>query len=362
MDATIGYLGQVREDLMDAAFRTGRAGRIRHPRQLPSGRALVAAGAALVLVLAGALGWMATNGIPFSSSEMDARTSGPAGVAGSTGATGASRHDAADIAVPEASPLAGDQWGVVTDSATRSAGAVDYETTGGGVAADIAPSFPAGDLTKIIRTAQVTLELPRDSFGERFASAQDVAELHGGFVETSTGRERAGTLVMRVPSGEFAAAMRDIRALGVVEVQTVRGQDVTADYVDLQARLRIAKSRREVLLGLMAKAVSIEQTIRVQNALDDTQLRVEELQGSLQLLEDRTSFATIRVQLHEEGVETQAEIENPSVTTAWERAIAGFIGVIAGLIVGLGYLLPVLAIGAVVWFVVRVVRRRRAAA
>jgi len=217
------------------------------------------------------------------------------------------------------------------------------------------------DFPRIVRTAEVTLVLPPDSFDERFASAQDVAELHGGFVQISTGRERAGTLVMRVPSGQFADAMRDLRALGDVEVQTIQGEDVTAEYIDLQARLRIAKSRREVLLGLMAKAVSIEQTIRVQNVLDDTQLRIEELQGSIGLLEDRTSFATIRVQLHEEGVEPEAEVKNPSVTTAWDRAIAGFFGVIAGVVVGLGYLLPILAIGAVVWFSVRWVRRRRAA-
>ena len=218
-----------------------------------------------------------------------------------------------------------------------------------------------GDVTKIIRTAQITLVLPPDSFDERFASAQDVAEQHGGFVQTSTGRERAGTLVMRVPSAQFGATMRDLRALGDVEIQTVSGQDVTSEYVDLQARLRIAKARREVLLGLMAEANSIEQTLRVQNALDDTQLRIEELQGGIQLLDDRTSFATIRLQLHEEGVEPQAEIENPSVTTAWDRAIAGFFGVIAGVVVGLGYLLPILAIGAVLWFSVRWVRRRRVA-
>ena len=61
-------------------------------------------------------------------------------------------------------------------------------------------------------------------------------------------------------------------------------------------------------------------------------------------------------------VEPQAEVTNPSVANAWDRGIAGFIGVIAGVIVGLGYLLPILVIAVVAWFVVRVVRRRRAAA
>jgi hypothetical protein len=356
MDATIGYLGQVREDLMDAAFRTGRIGRgrvrVRRPRRIPAGRVLVAVSSVVVLVTAGGLGWVVTHGNPFSSVADERPAFGATGATGSTGPAGMSRHDAADEVVPAP----------VTWDAARIAGLVSDQSAGGGATApDIAPSLPVGDVARIVRTAEMTLVLPPDSFDERFASAQDVAELHGGFVQISTGRERAGTLVMRVPSGKFADAMRDLRALGDVEVQTIQGEDVTAEYVDLQARLRIAKSRREVLLGLMAKAVSIEQTIRVQNALDDTQLRIEELQGSIGLLEDRTSFATIRVQLHEEGVEPEAEVKNPSVTTAWDRAIAGFFGVIAGVVVGLGYLIPILAIGAVVWLTVRWVRRRRAA-
>ena len=349
MDATIGYLGQVREDLMDAAFRTGRAGRgrVRRPRRLPSARALVAASTVVVLIAAGGLGWILTQDNPFRARSDERPASG---ATGATGPAGWVAHGSADVPAPTT-------FGRLTD-------VVDLEAADqalGGLAAGPAPSLPVGDVARIVRTAQVTLVLPPDSFDERFARAQDVAELHGGFVQISTGRERAGTLVMRVPSGQFADAMRDLRALGDVEVQTIQGEDVTAEYVDLQARLRIAKSRREVLLGLMAKAVSIEQTIRVQNVLDDTQLRIEELQGSIGLLEDRTSFATIRVQLHEEGVEPEAEVKNPSVTTAWDRAIAGFFGVIAGVVVGLGYLLPILAIGAVVWFSVRWVRRRRAA-
>jgi hypothetical protein len=354
MDATIGYLGQVREDLMDAAFRTGQAGRgqVRRPRRLASGRVLVAASSVVVLVAAGTLGWFVTHGDPFSSL---ART-GPAN--GATGATGAPEGVAAPSPAPADSlfePYTGDEAAFIGHEAAGQAagGVVDF----GGPA----PSVLVGDGARIVRTAEMTLVLPPDTFDERFASAQAVAELHGGFVQTSTGRERSGTLVMRVPSGQFATAMRDLRALGDVEVQTVRGEDVTAQYVDLQARLRIARARRDVLLDLMAKAVSIEQTIRVQNALDDTQLRIEELQGTIGLLQDRTSFATIRVQLHEEGVEPEVDVKNPSVTGAWDRAIAGFFGVVAGIIVGLGYLLPILAIGAVVWFAVRWVRRRRAA-
>jgi hypothetical protein len=111
----------------------------------------------------------------------------------------------------------------------------------------------------------------------------------------------------------------------------------------------------------MADAVSIEQTIRVQNALDETQLRIEQLQGQLRLLDDRTSLATIDLRLREQGVELESEVETASIPNAFERAAAGFVGVIAAIVIGLGYLLPLIALGLVGWLVVTRIQRRRTA-
>jgi hypothetical protein len=162
------------------------------------------------------------------------------------------------------------------------------------------------------------------------------------------------------PPENFDETLRALRELGTVEVESVHGRDVTADYVDLHARLRIARARRDVLLGLQADASTIEQTIRVQNELDATQFEIETLQGQLRLLDDRTSLATIDFDLHEQGVEPASEVETPSIPNAFERAVAGFVGLIAAIVIGLGYLLPLIALGLAAWFVVVRVRRRRA--
>jgi hypothetical protein len=211
----------------------------------------------------------------------------------------------------------------------------------------------------VIRTAELSLVIPRDAFDERFGEAVDVAEAQGGFVADSRSRSRSGSLTVRVPAANFDETLSALRALGTVEVESVHGSDVTADYIDLRANLRIARARREVLLGLMADAVSIEQTIRVQNALDETQLRIEQFQGQLRLLDDRTSLATIGLRLREQGVEPESEVEKASIPNAFERAAAGFVGVIAAIVIGLGYLFPILALGLAAWFVVSRVRRRR---
>jgi Domain of unknown function (DUF4349) len=324
MATTIEYLNAVYGDLLDAAEREQRAARRPPSRRMPSS-GLVAA-AVSVLVAAGLIGLIVRSGGVVSE---DAASESAAGSTGATGATGAPAEAPSDELI---------------DHGVRGPAEV--------------PGAPA--LSRVIRTAELSVVIPRDAFDERFGEAVDVAEAQGGFVADSRSRSRSGSLTVRVPAANFDETLHALRALGTVEVQAVHGRDVTADYVDLHANLRIARTRREVLLGLMADAVSIEQTIRVQNALDETQLRIEQLQGQLRLLNDRTSLATIGLRLREQGVEPESQVEKASIPNAFERAAAGFVGVIAAIVIGLGYLLPLLALGLLVWFVVVRVQRRRA--
>lgn len=310
-------------------------------------RSFVVVASVVTLLAAGTVGWWVTrNGVGFGGYAADSRAArGPEPVgeyAQTIRGSFESPEPSDDLGrrfVLDYSPFLGDQ-------------SVELQ----GIAAAI-----QSDLARVIRTAELGLVIPPDSFDERFAQVVDVASAHRGFVANSTTRERSGNVTMRVPAGNFDPALRDLRGLGDVEVQRIQGRDVTAEYVDLRARLRIAKSRREVLIRLMDRATSIEQTIRVQNALDDTQLGIEQVQGQLRLLDDRTSLATIRVDLREEGVEALSEVETPSIPNAFERSIAGFVGVIAGVVIGLGYLIPIALLGALVWFVVVRLRRRREA-
>jgi Domain of unknown function (DUF4349) len=73
--------------------------------------------------------------------------------------------------------------------------------------------------------------------------------------------------------------------------------------------------------------------------------------------------STLTVNLREESApagstETNSAIHNPSLSRAWDRAIQGFFGIIATVMVGLGYLLLVAVVAGVVYGIVRLARRR----
>ena len=301
-----------------------------------------------VLVVAGLIGWLATGGV--GGSAKDAAGAG----ASATSVADAGGRDVFQLpaALPAPADAAADQsvvYGPVQGIGSGGAGTSSPQTT---------------DVSKIIRDGTISIQVAKDDFSKGFASATRIAENNGGFVLSSRTRgQRAGTLTLRIPAKRFDEAMISLRAIGTVQAQSVTGDDVTAQFIDLQARLRIAKSRRTVLLGLQTQATTIGEVLTVQRQLDNVQLQIEQIQGQVNFINDQVAEATIRVDLHEEdapGVRPTNTVENPILGTAWDRGVQGFLNVVSAVVIGLGYLIPIGILALAVWLLTLAVRRRRA--
>ncbi|HEU4526460.1 MAG TPA: DUF4349 domain-containing protein [Actinomycetota bacterium] len=243
------------------------------------------------------------------------------------------------------------------------AGAVAETFGARGTAVSELPGLPSiGEA--VVKEAEIAVEVRRGTFAQAFDDASLVAGRYGGHVESSSmagARARSGSLVVRVPSDRFDAAMSDFRALGTVTGESISGRVVTQEFVDLEARLRTWESQEAVLLDLMEEATSVEATLRIQRELQDVQFRIEQIEGQLRVLEDRTALATIHLSMVEMGapvVPQQPSDTRPSLAEAWEKAVDGFLGVAYATVVGLGYLLPISALGLAVWFAYRRIQRR----
>src|SRR5947209_10686211 len=172
--------------------------------------------------------------------------------------------------------------------------------------ADASQSAPVTVERKVIRNASLTLETEDPSMAmQRVAS---IAEARGGFVVTSESRQQAGanggqaqeviTMEARVPASQFDAAMNDIRAVGSrVTTQKITGQDVTEEYIDLEARLRTQKALEAQLLDIMKQAHQVSDAITVERELANVRTEVEKIEGRRRFLENQTSLSTINVTL-----------------------------------------------------------------
>lgn len=213
----------------------------------------------------------------------------------------------------------------------------DLSAAGGGSTAASLPAIGPS----VIKTARVEVEVEADTFQEALDDANDIAGRYGGFIlssETAGDDARRGRIIIRIPSSDFERAMSDARALGAVKGEEVAGQDVSQEFVDLEARLRNYTAQEAVLLRLMDRAQSITDTIRVQRELEGIQLQIERLRGRLRFLEDQTSFGTIAISMREVGV----VVDKPgALSDAWENAVEVFMSVISGVIVAAGFVIPV---------------------
>jgi hypothetical protein len=285
------------------------------------------------------------------------------GLSGSNGAGSAGPV----TAMASATAAPGSVGGTAPGSGAAGVGGV--VTSGDGVTAEGSSGLASiGGLPAIgpavVKTASLDVQVPKGDFDQAFQAAMQVAARFGGYVEsssTSGTRVHSGSLTIRIPSSAFGSAMGDLAALGNVQSRSVSGQDVTNQYVDLNARLRTWEAQETVLLRLMKRATSVEATLRVQSNLQDVQFRIEQIKGELRVLENQTELATIDVALHEPGVairvrQAPSTDERPSLAEAWTKAVDGFLGVLYATVVGLGYLVPIALICLAVWFAVRRVR------
>ncbi len=353
-DTTIDFLDDLGGDLRLAAARetVSRSPARPLPPQRRSHRWLkLGAAAAAFLTVAGIVGTIATGGD-------DAATSGGSGAP--------VRAEGGNPAVP--APAGGDQAAAdgstrYTDALGASAAVTDEAAA---PAADAppatipgAPGVP-GEFSKVIKTANLSIEVERDAFDERFQRASEIADELGGFVTTQSAGVRSGSLVMRVPSRYFNRARALLKDLGVRTIRDgIQGTDVTAEFVDLKARLEILQARRDALTTLLREADSLEEILRLNDAVDDVLIRIEELKGRVKLINDQTSKATISVELHEDGAAPQDD-DDASIVDAWSSSIDGFLRVVGAIVIGIGYLLPIVVLAGLGWVVVRSARRRPA--
>src|SRR5205085_2405569 len=86
----------------------------------------------------------------------------------------------------------------------------------------------------VIKTGQINVKVRKGTFSEAFAGATQVAFKYRGFVQTSSTQgdtTKSGSLVIRVPASRFELAVNDLSALGIVQLKTIQGADVTSQFI-----------------------------------------------------------------------------------------------------------------------------------
>lgn len=242
-----------------------------------------------------------------------------------------------------------------------------------GAAASSTPAQPAESpetSRRIIRTAEISVET--DAPGVATSKLSAIAAIRGGFIVDSDTTRRSDsegaetvetTVVFRVPVGVFDDTLAAVRALGTrVSTEKVTGQDVTEEYVDLEARLRAQRAVEEQYMLVLKDAKTIPDILAVQQKLGEMRSDIERAEGRRRYLENQTSLSTITVHLahHIEAVDASGPGFGRSARQAGHDAVTVALAIVNGAIRVAGFLLPVtVLLGAPLWLLIRWQRRRR---
>ena len=234
-----------------------------------------------------------------------------------------------------------------------SGGGGEYQdSSDGGTTAAPAARSPLGAAPlgpSVIKTAKLKVEVPHNGFQEAFHSVVAVAQKKGGFVFSSTTSgddARTGSITLRVPAETFESALNEISSLGDVKSEQVSADDVTEEFIDLEARLRNLSAQEDVMLQLMEQATTIGETINVQNELSRVQLDIEQIRGRLRFLEDQTAFSTISVNMTEAGIVPPEELG--TLARSWAVIRDTTQAIVSGFLIGGAAVLPILVVVLIV--------------
>ena len=231
-------------------------------------------------------------------------------------------------------------------------------TGSGNPSTDVVPAVQG---PQVIRQAQLSISVTSGSFASKLAAVRALVEGEQGYIAGTDAQTnpaavdqiRTGVISFMVPAANFDTTIDQLSQVGKVQSEHISGNDVSAQYVDLQARLANEEAQRDAMLTLLRGAKTITDIIAVQTQIGQITQQIEQLKGQISYFDHNTSFSTITVTLTEAGAPAQTQpADSWGFATALSDAAHNFVATINYIVTGLGAIGPVLVLvglGYLVW-------------
>jgi hypothetical protein len=202
---------------------------------------------------------------------------------------------------------------------------------------------PGSNGPMIIRTAE--LQVTTKEFDKARLSLEEILRRHHGYigelnVNTATGSARSLIGALRVPASQLDATLTDLKGLGRTEKESQGGEEVTQQYVDLEARLANAKHTEQRLADMLRERTGkLSDVLAVEMQISRVRSEIEQMEAQRKSMKNQVDFASVTITVAEEY---KAEINAmpPSISTQFRNAaIAGYTSLVDGVIAVLLWLL-----------------------
>ena len=208
--------------------------------------------------------------------------------------------------------------------------------------------------SKIIKTAD--LRFPSTNISESSKNIIAAVKKYKATVQSdNSGKDYSSffrNISIRIPNQSFDAFINEIsNGVAYFDKKEISSQDVTEQFVDIEARLKAKRTLENRYLQILNKASKVSEILEIERELATIREEIEAKQGQLQYLQSKVSMSTVTIEMY---------TENPSGSSAtisyaskMGNAIkSGFNG-ISTFFIGILHIWPFILILAVVFFFVR---------
>jgi len=176
--------------------------------------------------------------------------------------------------------------------------------------------------------------------------AQAIASGLGGDVlnlsQSGNADTRSASLTIRVPSSRFGEALQALKSLdGEIQTSGVSAQDVTDQFIDLQARLTAKQAEEQRYIAILNRANTIDEILKVDSSLGNVRTQVEQLTAQINSIKQRTDFSTISM-----SISTLSALPGDTTSKVWDPAKT-----VGRALAALGAMLQVFA-DVMIWLIV----------
>ena len=162
--------------------------------------------------------------------------------------------------------------------------------------------------SKIIRSASLSLDV--NSLEEFADNLRKEVKSYGGYLESMDvnaydsdySESRYGYFTVRIPSDKLDDFLNIVKDEGTVTAKSESAEDVTLQYVDVEARISTYEAERDSLMELLDKATTLKDILTLRDEIAEVNYELDSLQRQLKAMQNKISYSTVNISAKENRV------------------------------------------------------------
>jgi hypothetical protein len=109
-------------------------------------------------------------------------------------------------------------------------------------------------------------------------------------------------LIVRVPADKFDLLLKDISKSAIkIESKNINVIDVTAEFIDVEARVKNKKQLEERYMELIKQATKVSEILEIEKEIGELREEIESVEGQMNYLKDRISLSKLTITYYQKN-------------------------------------------------------------